>query len=348
LRNLEIKTTIKKDTTLNFLVWHKNVMQEAFLMHVTAVLDAIKKRGHFQDYKKAEKVQKEARKAIESARAALSLLDGTKMKTKRFCKKKAREAAQKALAKALDSKSEAREAKEASKMNNNSMKAGFLDNLEKAKQAQSTAKGAMTAAASKVFSFYLNLLSLESKYLWKKIVGKQTESDPYINLQGDSLEGSRGMSHKLFNDCVMFPLLTAFPIPINAAEQEKYYISNVLKKPQRINVHQFVQHVEQLNAYIAQMPCFYYSPNASASTKPENVPFTEAELGAHILRMCPLPWQDQYNMNEKGMTPMGMRLLLTLLEAIERICNYEKGKLDLFGNPTSLPIRRERQEMPWY
>ncbi len=24
LRNLEIKTTIKKDTTLNFLVWHKN------------------------------------------------------------------------------------------------------------------------------------------------------------------------------------------------------------------------------------------------------------------------------------------------------------------------------------
>jgi hypothetical protein len=24
LRNLEIKTTVKKDTTLNFLVWHKN------------------------------------------------------------------------------------------------------------------------------------------------------------------------------------------------------------------------------------------------------------------------------------------------------------------------------------
>jgi hypothetical protein len=47
LRNLEIKTTIEKDTTLNFLVWHKNGMQEAFLMHVMAVLDAIQKRGHF-------------------------------------------------------------------------------------------------------------------------------------------------------------------------------------------------------------------------------------------------------------------------------------------------------------
>ena len=74
------------------------------------------------------------------------------------------------------------------------------------------------------------------------------------------------------------------------------------------------------------MPCFYYSPNANASTKPENVPFTEAELGAHVLRVCPLQWQDQYNMNKKGMTLMDMHLLLTLLEAIKHICTYEKGK----------------------
>jgi hypothetical protein len=30
-------------------------------------------------------------------------------------------------------------------------------------------------------------------------------------------------------------------------------------------------------------------------------------------------------MNEKGMMPMDMRLLLTLLEAIECVCTYEKG-----------------------
>jgi hypothetical protein len=78
------------------------------------------------------------------------------------------------------------------------------------------------------------------------------------------------------------------------------------------------------------MPCFYYSAHANASTKPKNVPFTEAELGAHVLHMCPLTWQDQYNLNKKGMTPMDMRLLLTSLEAIERICTYKKGKLDNF------------------
>jgi hypothetical protein len=173
LRNLEIKTTIEKDITLNFPVWHKNGTQEAFLMHVTAVLDAIKKCAHFQNYGKAEKVHEDAKKAVESAGAALSLLNGTGTKAKRFCKKKAREAVEKALAKALDLESEAKEAEEASEVNDDSMKAGFLEDIEKAKQAQSTAKGAMTAAVGKMFTFYSNLSSPESKYSWNKIVGEQ-------------------------------------------------------------------------------------------------------------------------------------------------------------------------------
>jgi hypothetical protein len=152
------------------------------------------------------------------------------------------------------------------------------------------------------------------------------ESDPFVNLKGVSLEGPRGMSRESFKGCVMFHLLTVFPI--NAAEQEKYYVTNVIQKPKRVNVHQFVRPVEQLNAYIAQMPCLYYSPHANASTKPKNFPFMEAELGAHILCMCPLQWQDQYNMNKKGMMLMDMHLLLTLLEAVERVCTYKKGELE--------------------
>jgi hypothetical protein len=132
----------------------------------------------------------------------------------------------------------------------------------------------MTAAASVMFAFYSNLLSPESKYVWHRIFSEQTESNPFVNLQGVSLEGPRGMSCKLFKNCVMFHLLTAFPI--NMAEQENYYVTHVLKKPQRVNVCQFRRRVEQLNIYITQMPCFYYSPHANASTKPKNVPFTEA------------------------------------------------------------------------
>jgi hypothetical protein len=64
LRNLKIMTTIKKDTMLNFPVWHQNGTRKAFLMHVTAVLDAIKKRGHFNDYKTAEKITKKQRRPL--------------------------------------------------------------------------------------------------------------------------------------------------------------------------------------------------------------------------------------------------------------------------------------------
>ncbi len=219
------------------------------------------------------------------------------------------------------------------------MKAGFQVDLEKAKQAQETAKGAMTAAASQMFTFYSNLLSPESKYAWNKIVSKQTES-PFVDLQGDSLEGPRGMSCKSFNNCIIFHLLTAFPI--NAAELEKYYILNVLKKPQHINVCQFVRRVEQLNAYIAQKPCFYYSPNANASNKSKNVPFTEADLGSHVLRMCPIQWQDQYTINKKGMTPMDMCLLLTSLEAIKIVCTMRRANQILKRNLRSLPTKARK------
>ena len=49
MQSMEIKTTIEKDTTLNFAVWQENGTCKAVLMHVTAVMDAIKKRGHFDD-----------------------------------------------------------------------------------------------------------------------------------------------------------------------------------------------------------------------------------------------------------------------------------------------------------
>jgi hypothetical protein len=276
LQNLQIKTSLEKDTTLNFPVWHENGTRGAFLMHVTAVLDAMKKHGHFKDYDMAHKAYEEATKAAELAEAGLALLEGTSAGTTSKHKKKvlvkAKEPAKEALLKAQETKSETKEADEASNVTEDLMKAGFQVDLEKAKQARETAQGAMTAAANLMFTFYSNSLSPESKYTWNKIVVEQMEGDPYVNLQGVSLEGPRGMSRKLFADCVMFHLLTAFPI--NAAEQEKYYISNVLKKPQRINMCQFVCRVEQLNAYIAQMPCFYYSLNANASTKPENILFT--------------------------------------------------------------------------
>jgi hypothetical protein len=134
LRNLEIKTTIEKDMALNFQVWHKNRTCKAFLMHITVVLDAIKKCGHFYDYEKAAKDHKEFTRAVESARAALSLLDRPGAKAKKLCKKKTKEVEKDATAKVQDSESDAKEAKDAPEVDDK-IKAGFLGDLEKAKQS---------------------------------------------------------------------------------------------------------------------------------------------------------------------------------------------------------------------
>ncbi len=101
----------------------------------------------------------------------------------------------------------------------------------------------------------------------EQIVREQTEADPFKDLQGVSRKGPKGLLRESFNECIMFHLLTVFPN--NAAEQGKYYFSNVLKKPQRVGKCQFVKCVEQLNAYVAQLPCWYYSPSYNASMTPD-------------------------------------------------------------------------------
>jgi hypothetical protein len=111
---------------------------------------------------------------------------------------------------------------------------GVPDVYDKASFAKETAKNKHEAAATEMFQFYNNLLSSDAKYSRNKIVWEQTEADLFKDLHGVSRKGPRGLTWESFNYCVMFHLLTVFPN--NAAEQEKYYLSNVLKKPQRVGV----------------------------------------------------------------------------------------------------------------
>ncbi len=99
MRSMEIKTAIEKDTMLSFSVWQENGTCEAFLMHVTAVLDAIKKRGHLDDYEKEAWQYEKAKEAVETARAGLALLQES-MRKSSMEKKKTKEGKKVAPAKA--------------------------------------------------------------------------------------------------------------------------------------------------------------------------------------------------------------------------------------------------------
>ena len=170
-------------------------------------------------------------------------------------------------------------------------------------------------AAEGFFSLYANLLSVEARTHWDKIVDRQIGVAPWTDLKGHEHRVSRTKTYKSFLDCTKHHLLTVFRE--DAAEQQKFYISNILKKPQRVTVRMFFTRVEQLNSFVSLLPCLYNSPHATRSTKPV-VPFDEAELANLLLRMCPDSWQNQYNLNQDTI-PQDSRRLLIVLENIEKL-----------------------------
>ena len=53
----------------------------------------------------------------------------------------------------------------------------------------------------------------------------------------------------------------------DASKALKYYITNMLRKPKQIPIHQFLVGIKQLNSYLEMLPCLYYSPSANQATK---------------------------------------------------------------------------------
>jgi hypothetical protein len=146
-------------------------------MRVMMTLDVIKKCGHLKDYEEVQKAYIEQKEAVKSVKAGMALLDGASKGLGKLSKKSK---------KAKEAEAKSKEADEDTEVPKDPVKTNFQANLEKAKKAAKDAKGAKTAAASKMFEFYSNLLSVKSKYAWNKIVIEQTESDPYVDLQGVS------------------------------------------------------------------------------------------------------------------------------------------------------------------
>jgi hypothetical protein len=99
-----------------------------------------------------------------------------------------------------------------------------------------------------------------------------------------------------FMECVTFHLQQVFRH--DAGKALKNYITNTLRIPNRIPIHQFLVQAEQLNSYLKTLPCLYYSPRVNQITK-QVLPLNDADLATHLLRMCQAKWQTQYNLRDK-------------------------------------------------
>jgi len=285
------KIKLPDKTEFNVPIWDTGT-QEAFLIHVQQVKSACKRKGLFKDYDDALEAESRADEQVKSLRRAISKANKKKEKEK--------------------------ETDPPSQSSQDDLKAELAEALLEKKAAESS----LVEAAEGFFSLYANLLSEDARFRWDKIVTSQVGTAPWTDLQGNEHPDAREKCMQSFQDCMTFHLLDMFPS--DAAEQQRFYISNVLKKPQRVTVRNFFQRVEQLNGYLSYLPCIYDSPRATPATKPVAA-FDEAELANLLLRMCPESWQDQYDLTQDSL-PQSVRKLLGVLENVEKVVANSNAK----------------------
>ncbi len=168
-----LKTTIGADAELRLPIWHCG-MHEAFLMHVSSALDAIKKRGTFKAFKEAHKAYVKQRNIAKQAKADMSLFTTPTSKGKKANEKVTEKASKKASGKNRSEKEKAsQKTKEGAALADapaQNLCEEYKALYKKAILVKETAKNQKEAAATKMFQFYVNLLSLDAKYAWNKIV----------------------------------------------------------------------------------------------------------------------------------------------------------------------------------
>ena len=128
-----------------------------------------------------------------------------------------------------------KDAKDPNQSSPDDLKASLKNALLEKKVAQE----AKAMAAEGFFSLYANLPSKDARFHWDKIVSSQVGTAPWTDLQGNEHKKEREKSMESFQDCITFHLLDMFPS--NAAKEQHFYISNMLKKPQRVLVRYFFQ-----------------------------------------------------------------------------------------------------------
>jgi hypothetical protein len=140
-----------------------------------------------------------------------------------------------------------------------------------------------------------------------------------------------------FQDCLELHKLTVFSA--DAAKRQRFYIQQVVRKPQRAAVQQHILQIGVLNDYVKHLSTLKDSPKAVPTTKKGNIPFGKADLAAIVLAYVPMLWQNQCNLNH-SMVPKLTRTLLLDLEAIEQVMvEKQNEKLKAKGKGSTAPSK---------
>jgi hypothetical protein len=193
------KIKLPNKTEFSVPIWDTGT-QEAFLIHMQQAKSACKRKGLFQDYDNAIEAESEATDNAKNFLEAILNTTGPKSK------------------------------KDTTAPNQPSLDE-LKASLKEALLVQKEAQEAQAMAAEGFFSHYVNLLlSKDAQFRWDKIISSQVRAALWTNLKGKEHEKEHDKSMESFQDCITFHFLDMFPG--DAAKQQRYYISNLLKKPQ--------------------------------------------------------------------------------------------------------------------
>ncbi len=186
--------------------------------------------------------------------------------------------------------------------------------IEQTTQMLQEAQKAHDKAIAKSYEQLRNLLSGDAQSQWDCVCHEMHKRDSWAAVNSQVTEGRHPRTWMSFLDCLDLHKLTVFSA--DAAERQRFYIQQAVRKPQRATVRQHISRMGVLNDYVKHLPTLKDSSKAVPMMKKGNIPFGEADLAAIMLSSVPMSWQNQYNLNH-SMVPESTRTLLPDLEAIK-------------------------------
>jgi hypothetical protein len=194
--------------------------------------------------------------------------------------------------------------------------------IEQTTQMLQEAQKAHNKAIAKSYKQLRNLLSGDVQSQWDHVCRKMHEHNSWAAVNGQVTKGRHLQTWMSFLDCLELYKLTVFSA--DAAEKQRFYIQQAVRKPQRATVRQHISQMGVLNDYVRHLPTLKDSSKAVPTMRKGNISFGKADLAAIVLSSVPMSWQNQYNLNHSTV-PKSTRTLLPDLEAIKQVMEEKRG-----------------------
>ncbi len=162
--------------------------------------------------------------------------------------------------------------------------------IEQTQQMPQEAQKAHNKAIAKSYEQLRNLLSSDAQSQWDRICCKMHKRDSWAAVNGQVTKDRHPRTWTYFLDCLELHKLTVFSA--DAVKRQRFYIQQVVRKPQRATVQQHILRMGVLNDYIKHLPTLKNSSKAVPTTKEGNIPFGKADLAAIVLSSVPMLWQN--------------------------------------------------------